>query len=67
MPKLPAAALRGFETLALNVALQVKARKTSIRLEPMSAFERRIIPSYAANDAEVFTESTVRGSPVKWW
>ena len=47
--------------LALNVATQVKATKASIRLEPMSAFERRIIHLTLANDPDVFTESTGEG------
>ena len=52
-------------TLALNVASQVKARKASIRLEPMPAFERRIIHTALANDPEVTTESVGEGDARK--
>ena len=52
-------------TLAMNVASQVKARKTSFRLEPMSAFERRIIHLTLANDPDVITESTGEGETRK--
>ncbi len=48
-------------TLALNVADQVKAKGSSIRLEPMSAFERRIIHLTLANDPDVTTESIGEG------
>jgi spoIIIJ-associated protein len=47
--------------LALNVAAQVKASKTSFRLEPMPAFERRIIHLTLANDSDITTESTGEG------
>lgn len=49
------------KTLALNVASQVKARKTAFRLEPMPAFERRIIHMTLADDPDVNTESTGEG------
>jgi len=49
------------KTLALNVAEQVKTKKTSVRLEPMSAFERRIIHLTLANDPDVMTESIGEG------
>ena len=52
-------------TLALNVASQVKMRKTSIRLEPMSAFERRIVHMALAGDPEVTTESIGEGESRK--
>jgi spoIIIJ-associated protein len=52
-------------TLAMNVGSQVKARKTSIRLEPMTAFERRIIHMTLANDPEVATESIGEGESRK--
>jgi spoIIIJ-associated protein len=52
-------------TLALNVASQVKARKSSIRLEPMPAFERRIVHTTLANDPEVTTESVGEGDARK--
>jgi spoIIIJ-associated protein len=43
--------------LAANVADQVKARGSSIRLEPMSPYERRIIHLALASDVDVKTES----------
>jgi spoIIIJ-associated protein len=43
--------------LAANVADQVKARGSSIRLEPMSPYERRIIHVALASDVDVKTES----------
>jgi spoIIIJ-associated protein len=48
-------------TMALNVAAQVKARKSSIRLEPMSPFERRIVHMALASDPDVTTESIGEG------
>jgi spoIIIJ-associated protein len=48
--------------LAANVANQVKATGSSIRLEPMSAYERRIIHLALANDLDVKTESTGEGN-----
>lgn len=51
--------------LALNVAAQVKARKTSFRLEPMPAFERRIIHMSLANDPDITTESVGEGESRK--
>jgi spoIIIJ-associated protein len=47
--------------MALNVAEQVKARNSSIRLEPMTAFERRIVHMALAKDPEVTTESIGEG------
>jgi spoIIIJ-associated protein len=52
-------------TLAINVAEQVKAKKSSLKLEPMSPFERRIIHLTLANDPEVITESTGEGESRK--
>ena len=52
-------------TLALNVAAQVRAKKISCRLEPMSAFERRIIHLTLANDPDVTTESVGEGEARK--
>jgi spoIIIJ-associated protein len=49
------------KTLALNVADQVRARKSSIRLEPMPAYERRIIHLTLADDPDVATESMGEG------
>ena len=47
--------------MALNVAEQVKAQNSSIRLEPMTAFERRIVHMALAKDSEVTTESIGEG------
>jgi spoIIIJ-associated protein len=47
--------------LALNIAEQVKASKTSLKLEPMPAFERRIIHLTLANHPNVTTESIGEG------
>lgn len=44
-------------SLAYNLAKRVKATKESILLEPMSAYERRIIHSALQNDAYVKTFS----------
>jgi spoIIIJ-associated protein len=52
-------------TLALNVALQVKSRKSSCRLEPMSPFERRIVHMTLADDPDVTTESIGEGETRK--
>jgi spoIIIJ-associated protein len=52
-------------TLALIVASQVKSKKSSLRLEPMAAFERRIIHLTLANDPEVTTESIGEGEARK--
>jgi spoIIIJ-associated protein len=52
-------------TLALNVAAQVKARKISVKLEPMPAFERRIVHTTLSNDPDVVTESTGEGDARK--
>jgi spoIIIJ-associated protein len=48
-------------TLAHNIAQQVKSTRTSFRLEPMTAFERRIIHMALANNPDVITESTGEG------
>jgi spoIIIJ-associated protein len=56
--------LRRYEdlrTLAINVGEQVKSKKTSIRLEPMTAYERRIVHMALANDPDVATESVGEG------
>ncbi|HSW58368.1 MAG TPA: RNA-binding cell elongation regulator Jag/EloR [Dehalococcoidales bacterium] len=57
--------LEELRAMALNVAEQVKARKNTIRLEPMPAYERRIIHTTLANDTEVVTESTGEGESRK--
>jgi spoIIIJ-associated protein len=51
--------------LALNVAAQVKEKRSSVRLEPMSPFERRIIHVTLANDPDVETESVGEGEARK--
>ena len=59
---------RRFEDLkimALNVANQVKTTRSSIRLEPMPAFERRIIHMALANNPDVETESIGEGEARK--
>jgi spoIIIJ-associated protein len=53
------------KTMALNVAAQVKSRKSSVRLEPMTAYERRIIHMTLANDPDISTESTGEGDSRK--
>jgi spoIIIJ-associated protein len=52
-------------TMALNVASQVKESHSSVRLEPMPAFERRIIHMALANDTGVTTESVGEGEARK--
>jgi spoIIIJ-associated protein len=49
------------KTMAMNVAQQVKAHRSSVRLEPMSAYDRRVIHMTLANDPEVLTESMGEG------
>jgi spoIIIJ-associated protein len=53
------------KTLALNVANQVKATRSSVRLEPMPAFERRIIHMTLADDPGIETESIGEGEARK--
>lgn len=53
------------KTLALNVADQVKTQKSSVRLESMPPFERRIIHMTLANDPDVETESIGEGEARK--
>lgn len=48
-------------TLALHIAEQVKTKKTLFRLEPMPAFERRIIHLTLANHPDVTTQSIGEG------
>lgn len=47
--------------LALRVADQVRLRRTQLALEPMPAFERRIIHLALADHPDVTTESTGEG------
>ena len=53
------------QALALRVAEQVKARERAFALEPMSAYERRIIHLTLAGDPDVTTESTGEGEARK--
>ena len=45
------------ENLARNIAFKVKRTKRAVSLEPMNAFERRIIHSALQNDKYVITNS----------
>ena len=45
------------ETLAKNIAYEVKRTRRSVSLEPMNPYERRIIHSALQNDKYVFTRS----------
>jgi len=49
------------QTFARNMAEQVKAREAPFTLEPMSAYERRIIHLALANYPDVITESIGQG------
>ncbi len=51
--------------LAIRMAEQVKSRGTSFSLEPMPAYERRIIHITLADHPEVTTESTGEGESRK--
>ena len=51
--------------LALRIAEQVGSEKSPVSLEPMSAFERRIIHLTLADHPEVTTESTGQGEARK--
>ena len=46
------------QALALRIAEQVKEREKQFALEPMPAYERRIIHLTLADDSDVITEST---------
>jgi spoIIIJ-associated protein len=48
---------KSLQTLALNIAEQVKSEGTSFRLEPMSAYERRIVHLTLADHPDVTTQS----------
>ena len=52
-------------TLAKNLAEQVKARRVPFTLEPMLAYERRIIHLALADDPDVTTESIGEGESRK--
>ena len=51
----------GLRALANRLADQVKARKVAFTMEPMTAFERRIIHLALADNPDVLTESTGQG------
>ncbi len=51
--------------LACRIAEQVKVKGTPFTLEPMSAFERRIVHLMLADDPDVTTESTGFGESRK--
>jgi len=52
-------------SLALRMAEQVKVKRIPFTMEPMSAFERRIIHLTLADDTDVTTESTGMGEARK--
>jgi len=49
------------QSLAHQMAEQVKVRETSVTLEPMPAYERRIVHLTLADDPDVSTESIGQG------
>lgn len=55
----------GLRALALRLADQVKTRNTAFTMEPMPAFERRIIHVTLADNPDVITESTGIGETRK--
>jgi len=55
----------GLRTLALRLAEQVKARNVPFTMEPMPAFERRIVHITLADHPDVMTESTGAGESRK--
>lgn len=55
----------GLRALAGRLAEQVKVRKTPFTMEPMSAFERRVIHLALADHPDVTTESTGVGEARK--
>jgi spoIIIJ-associated protein len=55
----------GLRTLALRLADQVKTRNVPFTMEPMPAFERRVIHMTLANHPDVITESTGIGESRK--
>jgi spoIIIJ-associated protein len=48
----------GLRVMANRLAEQVRTRKTPFAMEPMTAFERRVIHMELANHPDVYTEST---------
>jgi spoIIIJ-associated protein len=55
----------GLRALAVRLAEQVKAKRMPFTMEPMSAFERRIIHLALADHPDVATESTGMGEARK--
>jgi spoIIIJ-associated protein len=55
----------GLRVLANRLAEQVKARKAPFAMEPMPAFERRVIHLELASHPDVYTESTGLGEARK--
>jgi spoIIIJ-associated protein len=55
----------GLRLLANRLAEQVKVRKTPFAMEPMSAFERRVVHMALADHPDVITESTGFGDSRK--
>lgn len=55
----------GLRTLALRLADQVKTRNVPFTMEPMSAFERRVIHMTLADNPDVMTESAGVGETRK--
>ena len=55
----------GLRALANRLADQVKTRNASFTMEPMSAFERRIIHLALVDNPDVYTESTGFGDARK--
>ncbi|OGO33070.1 MAG: hypothetical protein A2Z29_01990 [Chloroflexi bacterium RBG_16_56_11] len=56
---------QGLRTLAKKLADQVKARRVPFTMEPMPAFERRVIHLALADHPDVLTESTGEGDARK--
>jgi len=52
---------QGLQNLARNMAEQVEAKRTPFTLEPMSAYERRIVHLALAEHPSVTTESIGQG------
>jgi spoIIIJ-associated protein len=55
----------GLRTLALRLAEQVKTRKVPFSMEPMPAFERRVVHLALIDHPDVITESTGFGDSRK--
>jgi spoIIIJ-associated protein len=55
----------GLRSLALRLAEQVKSRNVPFSMEPMPAFERRVVHMTLADNPDVMTESTGVGEARK--